>query len=110
VADTISHIQYTRDLRDSQVKNECVKFHALLECIYTLRHVHLIPDNKSVVPIVYVTDCCPNLDVRVGGEKGSTPAEKRILIFLPIDSHCIDPITVKLAMEFFFEVLMCVKT
>ena len=48
----ISHIQYTRDLRDSQVTNDCVKFYALLECINASRHVHLIPANKPVVPIV----------------------------------------------------------
>lgn len=48
----ISHMQYTRDLRDSQVKNVCVKFHAFLEYIGASGYVRLIPGNNSVAPIV----------------------------------------------------------
>jgi hypothetical protein len=48
----ISRFHSTRDLRDSQVKNDCVKFYALLEDINGSRHFHLIPENKSVVPKV----------------------------------------------------------
>lgn len=48
----ISHVQCTRDLWDSKVKNDCVKFHAFLEYAGASRYVRLIPGKKSVFWIV----------------------------------------------------------
>jgi hypothetical protein len=77
----MSHIHYARDLRENQVKNNCIKFHAFLEYVNASRYVCFIPGNYSVVPIIELTACYPNMDVRIGEEKLDTTAEKRILTF-----------------------------